>query len=446
MLCLVCVLVVSINPLGAFAAEFFVSTTGNNSNSGTIQSPFLTLEKAASVMAAGDTMYIRAGTYKRRAGDLAVPSGGGSWATATTIKAYNNEEVIITPFDETSYVGTRTLNFASNRSWIIVDGLIIDGLNQSGGKGGAGGIVLSYNGHHFRIINTEIRYTAASGLGTSNATHNEFINLHLHHNNHQLPPGDPNYSKRNYGIYLESGNNLVQGCDIHHNRDYGIHMYSGQTWKPNNNIIVGNTVYENGRTGILVWSGVDSLVANNVVWGNGTGASTGYTGDNRHGIYTNSGAHNTLLYNNTLYGNVEGELFLGGGADRIIAKNNIMYGNGPGYALRLDSGQTGTVVSNNAIYHTTTARCILNNAGAGATVENSNIVGQNPFFIDEKNANFHLQSGSPAIGKGSVLNEVKVDFNNVQRNQPNDLGAYAFVSSSLSDTTRPAPPRDVTVY
>ena len=99
---LVCVLVVSINPLGASAAQYFVATTGNDSNSGTIGSPFRTIEKGASGMSSGDTMFIRAGTYQRRAGNLAIPSGGGSWETATTIAAYNKEKVIITPYDTTT--------------------------------------------------------------------------------------------------------------------------------------------------------------------------------------------------------------------------------------------------------------------------------------------------------------------------------------------------------
>ncbi|MEZ4270169.1 MAG: hypothetical protein R3C68_01640 [Myxococcota bacterium] len=46
-------------PTLGLAADYYVATTGDNANSGTIGSPFRTLEKAASVMSAGDTMFIR---------------------------------------------------------------------------------------------------------------------------------------------------------------------------------------------------------------------------------------------------------------------------------------------------------------------------------------------------------------------------------------------------
>ncbi|MEZ4270172.1 MAG: hypothetical protein R3C68_01655 [Myxococcota bacterium] len=84
-------------PVVSNAADYYVATTGSNSNSGTIDSPFLTLEKAASVMASGDTMSIREGTYQRTDWSLNVLRGGSSWATATTVKAYNGERVVLTP-------------------------------------------------------------------------------------------------------------------------------------------------------------------------------------------------------------------------------------------------------------------------------------------------------------------------------------------------------------
>lgn len=42
---------------------YYVSTTGNDSNAGTEASPFRTIGKAASVVAAGSTVYVKAGTY-----------------------------------------------------------------------------------------------------------------------------------------------------------------------------------------------------------------------------------------------------------------------------------------------------------------------------------------------------------------------------------------------
>ena len=45
------------------AAELYVSPSGSDSNPGTISQPFATPQKAFSVMASGDTIYLRGGTY-----------------------------------------------------------------------------------------------------------------------------------------------------------------------------------------------------------------------------------------------------------------------------------------------------------------------------------------------------------------------------------------------
>ena len=417
--------------------DWVFSTAGSNiTGVGTIASPYATIEKCAAMMSSGDTIVGRGGTYKRGAGDLAVPSGGGSWAAATTIKAYDDEEVILTPYDETTYVGTRTLNFASNRSWIIVDGLIIDGLNQSGGKGGAGGMVLSYNGHHFRIINTEIRYTGASGLGTSNATHNEFINLNLHHNNHQLPPEDPNYSKRGYGIYLESGNNLIQGCDMHHNRGYGMQMYSGQPWKPDDNIITGNTFRDNELNGLLVWSGINAIVTNNVIYSNGTLAS-GQTANasERYGLYVSSGAHSAHIFHNTVYDHPLSAFLLGGSANNVLVKNNIFYGNGSTHTVVTTAGATGAELYNNIIYHANASLRLSN--GANATLSNN--LNDDPLFVDAGNNDFHVQSGSPAINAGVAVG-IAIDKDGIIRPQgPDvDIGAYETLADGQARWTAPS--------
>lgn len=45
------------------ANTYYVSTTGSNTNSGSIDSPFLTIQHAVDVMQAGDVCYLRAGSY-----------------------------------------------------------------------------------------------------------------------------------------------------------------------------------------------------------------------------------------------------------------------------------------------------------------------------------------------------------------------------------------------
>ncbi len=47
----------------ANAAIYYVSPTGSNANPGTQAAPFLTIQKGHDVAVAGDTIYVRGGTY-----------------------------------------------------------------------------------------------------------------------------------------------------------------------------------------------------------------------------------------------------------------------------------------------------------------------------------------------------------------------------------------------
>ena len=58
----------------ASSNTYYVSTTGSDSNLGTLSSPFLTIQKASSVMVAGDTVLIRGGTYH----ETIIPSNNGT--------------------------------------------------------------------------------------------------------------------------------------------------------------------------------------------------------------------------------------------------------------------------------------------------------------------------------------------------------------------------------
>jgi hypothetical protein len=49
--------------VGATAATWYVAPSGSDSNPGTSAAPFATIQKAADVASAGDTVIVRPGTY-----------------------------------------------------------------------------------------------------------------------------------------------------------------------------------------------------------------------------------------------------------------------------------------------------------------------------------------------------------------------------------------------
>ncbi|WP_298503113.1 T9SS type A sorting domain-containing protein [uncultured Maribacter sp.] len=76
----------------AYSKDIYVSKDGNDSNSGTIESPYLTISKAASEAVAGDNVFIREGTYE----ETLLPANSGENGNPITFQAYQNEKVIIT--------------------------------------------------------------------------------------------------------------------------------------------------------------------------------------------------------------------------------------------------------------------------------------------------------------------------------------------------------------
>ncbi len=77
---------------GLSAAEFHVAIDGNDANSGSQESPFRTIQKAANVAQPGDVITVHEGTYRER---ITPPRGGTSEDQRIVYQAAPGEKVII---------------------------------------------------------------------------------------------------------------------------------------------------------------------------------------------------------------------------------------------------------------------------------------------------------------------------------------------------------------
>ena len=59
-----------------FATEYYVAPTGSDSNAGSLAAPFATVQKGVDTAGAGDTVWLRGGTYK-----ITTPKTSGSGIT-----------------------------------------------------------------------------------------------------------------------------------------------------------------------------------------------------------------------------------------------------------------------------------------------------------------------------------------------------------------------------
>ncbi len=79
-----------------FGNEYFVSKSGNDSNEGTVEKPFLTISKAAAVMQAGDLCYVGDGIYS----ETVRPQNSGNLNAPISFKKLNpNGKVVISGVD-----------------------------------------------------------------------------------------------------------------------------------------------------------------------------------------------------------------------------------------------------------------------------------------------------------------------------------------------------------
>jgi hypothetical protein len=86
----------------AYASEssaiYYVSSNGNDDNPGTLEQPFQTIGKAASVMEAGDKTVVREGTYREEV----APAHSGTEQLPIRFEAYPGESVTVSGLDVVS--------------------------------------------------------------------------------------------------------------------------------------------------------------------------------------------------------------------------------------------------------------------------------------------------------------------------------------------------------
>jgi hypothetical protein len=382
--------------LPSSGASYYVATTGNDSNPGSLTQPFRSLSKGVSLLRPGDTLFVRAGSYvglASKSGGPTIPAGT-SWSSPVAIKSYPGESVTI------SVAGGEFCLAIENTSYVVIDGLILDGQNAA-----FNGAKIRFGAHHIRIQNSEIKNAVNSGIllpdeGTSIQGFDELINLDVH-NNGTRPRFD-------HGVYLSVPNCLIENSSFHNNAAYGIQLDNGPA---NNTIIRYNKSYANTGTGydgggLVITTGTGNLVYNNLFYNNaGVGISISY---NPTGV---------KIYNNTVYGNSGDGMYFYQGAGGLV-RDNISYSNGRQLVLESTSNIT---LGNNL-----TGAAITRVGDVGSTLA-SNLTG-NPLFANAGGSDFHLQASSPAVNQGMTLTEVPNDFDRVLRPQSGayDIGAYEF--------------------
>ena len=364
------------------------SATVPSSNSGYKS----TINAGIGCLAAGDTLYVRAGTYNERIAPN-IPASAGS---PVLISNYNNETVTITSTSCSDFI-------AMFSSYLTVHGINANATNC--------------NGVSFNVV-------TLGGTGTTNQTFEnaEVYNcpdscIQVNRNNagpiwvrnnllHDANGTGSPVAAASYGIYNEGVGVIIENNTIYSNTGYGIHNYGSLTPFPSNTTIRYNEVYGNctnlklaSYAGILLGPGDNNVAYANIVRDNFC-----------HGIQVSLGATNAKVYNNTSVRNQEGGIDLESNQTGTTVRNNIMAGNREAFV-----GINTATHSNNLCAVAETGCDLVEATGSTFTNFAGNI--------------FSLNSTSAAINAGYNLgNDYNMDYAGISRPQGIgfDIGAYEY--------------------
>src|SRR5579859_1304233 len=151
---------------------YYVSTSGSDTNAGTLSAPWRTIQHAANTVAAGDTVQVRAGTYNEI---VTMKTSGNATSGYITFQNYPGEAPIV---DGTGLVAggqTGLFSLEGTFNYIIIQGFEIRNFSSST-KGkvpvgidfeGAGSNIEILSNHIHNIAQTLSSCNAANALGVA---------------------------------------------------------------------------------------------------------------------------------------------------------------------------------------------------------------------------------------------------------------------------------------
>jgi hypothetical protein len=422
------------------ATEYYVAGSGSDSNDGlSAATAFRTLQHAAGLVAPGDTVWVMNGTY-----DPVTLTTSGTSTSWITWEAFPGQKPEV--YDNN---GTDGYGIQVQASYQVIAGLTLLGPNQSltfqqcyseftnnspgyygsnacngsgvaiDGRGNEQQTVALY--HHIVIRNCTIHEWGGSGVS---AIWSDYITIEdnlIYDNAWYSRWGDSGISTwEDLAFDTASGYHMIIQRNVLFNNEQLVPQSDGDG-------IIIDSLNCTSSCGTRLYPN-RTLVSNNLVFSNGGG-----------GIVTFQSSHIDVV-NNTSYENLQspvnsgwGDIFINQCGD-VNVYNNIAYAVPGGTALEVCCG--GASTTNVSLDYNLYFGGVNLNGGPPAAGPHDLTV--DPQFvnpsIDAMVANFRLQTGSPAIDSGTVLQGVTptLDLTGISRPQAAGLsrGAYEFVSSS----------------
>jgi Right handed beta helix region len=404
----------------AYAATYHVRKDGSDAHScasaqtNDASRAKLTIAAGISCLSSGDTLTVHAGTYDESIDIDTVPSGNGSFASATILQGAPGEA---RPWVRSPVSGQASFISGSLRdAWIIIRRFVVGGASLSQPHNSHG--MYFDTTDRLRIEDNIARYVNENGISSFRNNNNEFLNNEIYSVSMRFNqpwedgPGHGFYvgARKEFGERGGSGHlfegNYVHDCDSR--QCYAFHLY-----KDIDNAIVRRNRVERARTGGIISFGTGNQVYNNV-FANNEDVGFGNQGGSQQTP--------TLFYGNTFVGNRAGGVAVFNGGSAVL-KNNIFSNTG---SASVNNGGSFSGSQSNLCYNSSGSACTLTG---------------DPRFTNAAGGDYHLQAGSPAIDAGvSFSSSFSIDIDKILRPQGAgfDLGAYEYTGSPRNPLSAPA--------
>ncbi|GAA3585106.1 right-handed parallel beta-helix repeat-containing protein [Kribbella ginsengisoli] len=372
----------------AATTSLYVDRTAacSDSGTGTATTPYCTIGKAVTKLAAGYTLYIGNGTYA----ETIKPTVSGTAAAPITITGWPGRTPTIAG-------GTYYGAALTGRSYVAIAGLtfagtVADGIYVSGGDH------LTITGNTISGAGRPATGKTAPGISIRGATSSVVTDNYVHHNNGSgivLTSGATGITvsrntasfnaegfRRNAnGINVVSPGNSVLRNVTHDNEDSGIQFYTGG----NDNLAALNVTYNNGDHGIDNLNVTGGRMIGNTVYRNCT------TGINVEGTSGDYQVVDNIAVDNAVYPAYQG----------------ISCARRAGNIGIWDSAPASTTVDHNLVWLTKAGKMYAFKstytslaAMQAATQQESHGIQADPGFVSPGGWDLRLQAGSAAIDRG----------------------------------------------